>query len=108
MIKILGKDARFIVKCPYMYGLILMALMYSIGIFESPKCDVNPQPNTRGIGALVGRTSRYRRSVMHVLAVILSITCHFFFICQNIFIRVIWSGRKICPFLMDPSIFLVF
>ena len=63
---------------------------------------------TRGIGPLVGRISRYRRSVMHVLAVILSITCHFFFICQNIFIWVIWSGRKICPLFMDPSIFLVF
>ena len=73
------------------------------GIFESLKCDVNPQPNARGIGPLVGRTSRYRRSVMHVLAVILCITCHFF-----IFIRVIWSGRKICPLLMDPNIFLVF
>ena len=42
----------------------------SIGIFESPKCDVNPQPNTRGIGPLVGRTSGNRRSVMHVLTVI--------------------------------------
>ena len=42
-----------------------------IGIFESPKYDVNPQPNIRGIGPLVGRTSRYHRSVMHVLAVIL-------------------------------------
>ena len=43
-------------------------------MFESPKCDVNPQPNTRSIGPLVGRTSGNRRSVMHVLAVILSIT----------------------------------
>ena len=61
-------------------------------------------PNKRGIGPLVGRSSRHRRSVMHVLAVILStcITCHFFFICQNIFIRVIWSGREICPLLMYP------
>ena len=75
---------------------------------HSEKCDVNPQPNTRGIWPLVCRTSRYRRDVMHVLAVISSITCHFFFICQNIFIRVIWSGRKICPLLMDPSIFLAF
>ena len=41
-------------------------------MFESPKCDVNPQPNTRGIGPLVGRTSGIRRSVMHVLVVILS------------------------------------
>ena len=77
-----------------------------IGMFGSPKYDVNPQPNTRGIGPLVGRTSRYRRSVMHVLAVILSITCHFFFVCQNIFIRVIWSDRKICHLLIYPSIFL--
>ena len=81
--------------------------LYSIGMFEFQKCDVNPQPYTRGIGPLVGRTSRYRRSVMHVLAVILSETCYLFFNCQNIFIRVIWSGRKICPLSMDPSIYLV-
>ena len=43
--------------------------LISIGMFKSPKCDVNPQPNTRGIGPLVGRTSSNRRSVMHVLAV---------------------------------------
>ena len=43
----------------------------SIGIFESPKYDVNPHPNTRGIGLLVGRTSRYRRSVILVLAIIM-------------------------------------
>ena len=79
-----------------------------IGMFGSPKYDVNPQPNTRGIGPLVGRTSRYRRSVMHVLAVILSITCHFFFICQIFFIRVIWSDREICPLLIYPSIFCIF
>ena len=79
-----------------------------IGIFESPKCDVNPQPNTRGIGPLVGRTSGNRRSVMHVLAVIFSITYHFFFICQYIFIHVILSGREIYPLLMYPSTFLVF
>ena len=80
-----------------------------IGIFESPKCDsIHSLTVTRGIGPLVGRTSRYRRSVMHVLAVILSINCHFFFICQNIFIRVIWSARKTCPLLMDRSKFLVF
>ena len=59
-------------------------------------------PNKRGIGPLVGRTRRHRRSVMHVLAVILSIT-YFFFICQNIFIRVVWSGREICPLLMYPN-----
>ena len=79
-----------------------------IGIFESPKCDVNPQPNTRGIGPLVGRTSGNRRSVMHVLAVIFSITYHFFFICQYIFIQVILSGRGIYPLLMYPTTFLVF
>ena len=80
----------------------------SIGIFESPKCDVNPQPNTRGIGPLVGRTSGYRGSVMHVLAVILSLTFQFFFICQYIFMRATLSGREICPLLMYPSIFLIF
>ena len=82
----------------------------SIGIFESPKCDVNPQPNTstRGIGPLVGRTSGNRRSVMHVLAVIFSITYHFFFISQYISIQVILSGRDIYPLLMYPSTFLVF
>ena len=79
-----------------------------IGIFESPKCDVNPQPNTRGIGPLVGRTSGNRRSVMHVLAIIFSITYHFFFICQYIFIQVILSGSEIYPLLMYPSTFLVF
>ena len=79
-----------------------------IGIFESPKCDVNPQPNTRGIGPLVGRTSGNRRSVMHVLAVIFSITYHFFLICQYIFIQVILSDREIYPLLMYPSTFLVF
>ena len=42
---------------------------YTIGIFDFPKCDVNLQPNTRGIGLMVGRTSRYRRSVMLALAV---------------------------------------
>ena len=81
----------------------------NIGIFESPNMTlIHTQSNTRGIGPLVGRTSRYRRSVMHVLAVIFSIICHFFFICQNIFTRVIWSDRKICPILMYPSIFLIF
>ena len=80
----------------------------NIGIFESPKCDVNPQPNTWGIGPLVGRTSGNRRSVMHVLAVIFSITDHFFFICQYIFIQAILSGREIYPLLMYPSTFLIF
>ena len=77
-----------------------------IGIFNSPNYDVNPQPYTLGIGPLVGRTSGNRRSVMHVLAVILNKTCHFFFIC--IFIRVTLSGREICPLLIYPSIFLIF
>ena len=79
-----------------------------IGIFESPKCDVNPQPNTRGIGPLVGRTSGNRRSAMHVLAVLFSIIYNFSFICQYIFIWLISSGREICPLLMYPSTFLVF
>ena len=88
--------------------LKIVVIVRIIGIFESPKCDVNPQPNTRGIGPLVGRTSGNRRSVMHVLAVIFSITYHFFFICQYIFIQVILSGREIYPLLMYPSTFLVF
>ena len=56
-----------------------------IRIFESPNYDVNPQLNTQGtwIGPLVSRTSRYRHCVMHVLAFILSITWHFFFICHT-------------------------
>ena len=65
-----------------------------IGIFESPKCDVNPQPNTRGIGPLVGRTSGNRHSVMHVLVEFFSITYNFSFICQYIFIWLISSGRE--------------
>ena len=36
-----------------------------IGIFESLKYDVNPKPNTRGIGPLVGRTSCYPGSYAH-------------------------------------------
>ena len=87
---------------------VIMVHTFGIGIFEPPKCDVNPQPNTWGIGPLVGRTTGNRCSVMHVLAVILSITYHFFFICQYIFIRVIWSAREICPLLMYPSTFLLF
>ena len=78
-----------------------------IGVFKSPKCDVNPQPNTRGIGPLVGRTSGTHCSIMHVLAVIWSKTCHFFFICQYLFIRVTLSGTEICPLSMYPSIFLI-
>ena len=85
-----------------------VTLKIPIGIFESPKCDVNPQLNTRGIGPLVGRTSGYRRSVMHVLAVISSITYHFSCICQYIFFGVIWSGREICPLLMYPGKFRIF
>ena len=57
---------------------------------------------------LVGRTSSNRRSVMRVLAVIFSITYHFFFICKYISIQVILSGREIYPLLMYPSTFLVF
>ena len=40
-----------------------------IGICNSPKCDVNPQPTTQSIWPLVGRTSGNCRSVMHILAV---------------------------------------
>ena len=78
-----------------------------MGIFNSPKYDVNPQPNTRGIGPLVGRTGGNCSSFMHVLAVILIKTFHFFFICQHIFIRVTFSGRDIFHLLMYPSIFLI-
>ena len=74
-----------------------------IGIFESPKCDVNPQPNTRGIGPLVGRTSGNRRSVMHVFMEIFSITYNFSFICQYILIWLISSGREIFPLLKYPG-----
>ena len=70
-------------------------ITYSIGIFESPKCDVNLQPNTRGIGPLVGITSGNRRSVMHVFAEIYRKTYHFSVICQYICIRVTWSRREI-------------
>ena len=73
-----------------------------IGIFESPKCEVNPQPNTRGIGPQVGR------SVMHVLVEIFSITYNFSFICQYIFIWLISSGREIFPLLKYPGKFLIF
>ena len=70
---------------PHLYSFRLIKRS-AIGIFESPKCDVNPQPNTRGIGPLVGRTSGYCRSVMHVLVKNFSITYNFSFICQYIFI----------------------
>ena len=79
-----------------------------IGIFESPKCDVNPQPNTRGIGPLVGRTSGNRHSVMHVLVEIFIITYNFSFIYQYIFIWLISSGRDIFPLLRYPGKFLLF
>ena len=79
-----------------------------IGIFESPKCDVNPQPNTRGIKPLVGRTSDSRGSVMHVFVEILSIPYNFSFICQYIFIWLISSGREIFPLLKYPGKFLIF
>ena len=68
-------------------------VLMCIGIFNSPKYDVNPQPNTQGIRPLVGRNSGNCRSVMHVVAVILIKTCHFFFIWQYIFIWVTLSGR---------------
>ena len=76
-----------------MYPPFNVCMHVYIGIFESPKCDVNPQPNTRGIGPLVGRTSGNRRRVMHVLVEIFSITYNFPFICQYIFIWLISSGR---------------
>ena len=95
------------VRCYIVFPIVLLEKM-AIGIFEPPKCDVNPQPNTRGIGSLVGRTSGYRRSVMRVLAVMFSITYHFSFICQYNLIRVKWSGREICPLLMYPSKFFIF
>ena len=76
----------------------------SIGMYNSPKYDVNPQPNTRGIRPLVGRTSGYRRSVMHVLAVMLSKTSHLFVISQYIFIRASLPDREMCPLSMCPGI----
>ena len=80
----------------------------AIGIFEYPTCDVNPQPNTRDIGPLVGRTSGNRRSAMYVLVEIFSIACDFSFICQYIFIWLISSGRKIFPLLKYPGKCLIF
>ena len=59
-------------------------------------------------GLLVGRTSGNHRNSMRVLAVILSTTCKFFFICRINFIRVIWSGREMCPISMYSSTFIVF
>ena len=91
-----------------MHSLIVRYYHTAIGIFESPKCDVNPQPNTRGIGPLVGRTSGNRRSVMHVLMEIFNIIYNFSFICQYIFIGLISSGRKIFPLLNYPGKFLIF
>ena len=41
-------------------------------------------------------------------SIFLSITCHFSFICQNIFIWVIWSDREMCPLAMYPIIIIVF
>ena len=86
--------------CTFFYVVKIMLPYRNVRVPEMWR-----QSTARGIGPLVGRTSRNRRSDMHVLAVILSITCHFFFICQYIFIRVIWSGREMCPLLMYPSIF---
>ena len=85
-----GVDPDALHRCARII-LIILGFNSAIGMFESPKCDVNPQPNTRGIGPLVGRTSGYHRSVMHVLAVIFWITYHFSVICQYIFIRATWS-----------------
>ena len=36
---------------------LLPVYSVDIVIYKLPKCDVNPQPNTRGIGPLVDRTS---------------------------------------------------
>ena len=47
-------------------GFSALAAVPLIGIFNSQKCDVNPQPNIRGIGPLVSRTSGNRHSVMHI------------------------------------------
>ena len=82
--------------------------MREFKIFESRKCDVNPQPNARSIGPLVGRTSGNRRSVMHVLAVIFSKTYNFSFICQYIFSWLISSGREICPLLIYIRVNLLY
>ena len=90
------------------WGLGTRGERCSIGIFESPKCDVNPHPNTRGIGRRVGRTSGNRGSVMHVLVEIFSITYNFSFICQYIFIWLTLSGREIFPLLKYPGKFLIF
>ena len=102
---------RYLKFLPLMFqklSKIQKKFLLCIGIFESPKCDVNPQPNTRGIGPLVGRTSGNRRSVMHVLVEIFSITYNFSFICQYIFIWLISSGREIFPLLKYPDKFLIF
>ena len=98
------------VTCVNNWNIVVcdVRIMQLIGIFESPKCDVNPQPNTRGIGPLVGRTSGNRRSGMHVLVEILSITYNFSFICKYIFIWLISSGREIFPLLKYPGKFLIF
>ena len=74
--------------------------------FRVPKCDVNPQPNARGIGPLVGITSGDRRSVMHVLVDIFSITYNFSFICQ--YICLTSCGWEIFPLLKYPGKFLIF
>ena len=60
------------------------------------KCDKNvkykrtdaPKPNTRGIGPLVGRTSGYRNSVIHVLAVILSMTYLSYIVVSSEFVNI--------------------
>ena len=90
------------------YSIDLSERIVQIGIFEPPKCDVNPQPNTQGIGPLVGRTSGNRRSVMHVLVEMFSITYNFSFIRQCIFIWLISSGRELFHLLKYPGKFLIF
>ena len=57
-------------------------------------------PNTRGNGLLVDRTILNRGSVIHVLAVILCKTFHFFFIFPHILIEITFSGKEISPLLI--------
>ena len=56
--------------------------------------DVNQQPNSLSIRWLVGRTSRNRCSVIHILVEIVTKTCHFVLICKYIFIRITLSGKE--------------
>ena len=70
-------------------------------LHKSPKCVVNPQPNTQGIGLLVGKTSRNRCSPMHVFP--RNFEYNLQFLCPYIFIRVILSDREIYPLLLCPN-----